>query len=142
MYSNQQKGGPQTPALGLNLNAGLIPPPTQRSEAILAPPLVQQACLVLMAFLSNLLTDGGLPPSPRFPSLSVVPYWDSTTTCAYSVPFKGKTLVLSSAEVLFLPPWGAFPPLHCQASAAFKGRLDLIPLCFVGRPVGSYLMGG
>ena len=29
VYSNQQKGDPQTPALGLNLNADLIPSPTQ-----------------------------------------------------------------------------------------------------------------
>ena len=46
-----QKGGPQTPALGLNLNAGLIPSPIQQPEAILAPPLVRQTCLVLVAFL-------------------------------------------------------------------------------------------
>ena len=64
MYSNQQKGGPQTPALGLNLNAGFSPSPAQRVEAILAPPLVKQACLVLMAFLSNLLTYSDLPKSP------------------------------------------------------------------------------
>ena len=29
VYSNPQKGGPQTLALGLNQNAGLIPSPTQ-----------------------------------------------------------------------------------------------------------------
>ena len=52
-YLNQQKGGLQTPALGLKLNAGLIPRPTQQLEASLVPPLVQQACLVLMAFWSN-----------------------------------------------------------------------------------------
>jgi len=28
-YSKQQKGGPQIPALGLNLNAGFTPSPTQ-----------------------------------------------------------------------------------------------------------------
>ena len=39
--------------LGLNLNAGLIPSPTQQPEAVLTPPLVRQACLVLMAFLSS-----------------------------------------------------------------------------------------
>ena len=49
VFSNQQKVGPQTPALGLNLNVGLIPSPTQP----LKPPLVKQACLILMAFLSN-----------------------------------------------------------------------------------------
>ena len=32
------------------------PIPTQLPEAILTPPLVKQGCLVLMAFLSNLLT--------------------------------------------------------------------------------------
>ena len=40
---------PSTPALGLNLNAGLIPSPTQCLE----PPLVKQARLILMVFLSN-----------------------------------------------------------------------------------------
>jgi len=29
LVKNQQRGGPQTPALGLNLNSGLIPSPTQ-----------------------------------------------------------------------------------------------------------------
>ena len=51
VFSNQQKGGLQTLALGLNLNAGLIPSPTQPPEAILVFPLVQQACLVLMVCL-------------------------------------------------------------------------------------------
>ena len=73
VYSNQQKGDP---GLGLKLNAGLIPSPTQRPEAILTLPLVKQDCLVLMAFLSNLLTYSDLPMSPKFPSLSVVLYWD------------------------------------------------------------------
>ena len=71
-----KKGGPQTAALGLNLNAGLIPSPTQQLEAILTPSLVKQACLVLMTFLSNLLTYSDLPTSPRFPSLSMILYWD------------------------------------------------------------------
>ena len=50
IYSNPQKGGPQTLALGLNMNAGLTPSPTQRPEAILKASLVKQSCLVLMAF--------------------------------------------------------------------------------------------
>ena len=52
---------------GLNLKAGLIPSPTQGPEAILALPLVEQACLVLIAFLSHLFTYGDLPVSPNFP---------------------------------------------------------------------------
>ena len=75
MYSNQQKGGLQTPALGLNLNAGSVPFPTYQPEAILALPLVQQACLVLMAFVSNALTYSDPPKPPRFPSLSMILYW-------------------------------------------------------------------
>ena len=73
---NHQKGGSQTPALSLNLNAGRIPSPTQRHEAILTPPLVKQACLVLMAFLSNLLTYSDLPNPAGFPSLCMILYWD------------------------------------------------------------------
>ena len=72
MYSNPQKGGPQTLALGLNMNAGLIPFPTQQLETILKAPLMEQACLVLMAFLGNLSTYGGLPMSPKFSSLNMV----------------------------------------------------------------------
>ena len=91
MYSNQQKGCPQTPALDLNLNSGLFPSPTQQPEAILTPPLVQQACLVLMAFLSNLLTYSELPTSPSFPSLSVIlpSSGHLQTTCTYSIPISG-----------------------------------------------------
>ena len=77
MYSNPQKGGPQTPALGLNLTAGLIPSPTQRPEAVLKPPLVKQAFLVWMAFLSSLLTCRDLPTSPGFGCLSMILYWDA-----------------------------------------------------------------
>ena len=54
---------------GLNPNAGLIPSPTQWPEAIPTPPPVEQACLVLIAY-------SGLPTSSRFPSLSVISYWD------------------------------------------------------------------
>ena len=76
MYSNPQKGGPQTLTLGLNLNSGLTPFPAQGPKAILAPPLFKQACLGLMAFSSNLLTYSDLPMSPKFPWLSEVLYWD------------------------------------------------------------------
>ena len=67
--------------LGRNLNAGLIPSPTQQPEAILTLPQFKQACLVLMAFLRNLFTINlyhcsDLPISAKFPSLSVVLYWD------------------------------------------------------------------
>ena len=50
--------------------------PPQGPKAILTPPLVKQTCLVLKAFLSNLLTYSDLPNSSKFLSLSVVPYWD------------------------------------------------------------------
>ena len=76
MYSNQQKGGPKTPALSLNLNADLIPFPTQWSEVILSLTLGMQARLFLMALLGNLLTCSDLSKSSRFPSLSVTLYWD------------------------------------------------------------------
>ena len=42
--------------LGLNLNADLTSSPTQRPETILKALLRKQAWLVLMVFLSNLLT--------------------------------------------------------------------------------------
>ena len=67
MYSNQQKGGSQTLALGLNLNTGLIRSPTQRPEAILKAPPMKQDCLVLMAFWSNLFIYSDVPMSPKFP---------------------------------------------------------------------------
>ena len=75
-YSKQQKGGPQTPALGLNLNAGLVPFSSPRPGAILARPLVRQICLVLLAFWRNLFTYSDLPKSPRFPPLSPILSWD------------------------------------------------------------------
>ena len=52
---------PQSPAAGLDQKAGLIPSPTQRPEAILAPPLAQQACLVLMAFSNEQWSPLGFP---------------------------------------------------------------------------------
>ena len=76
MYSNEQNGSLQTPALGLNQIAGLIPSPAQQPKAILTTPLLKQACLVLLACWGILLTYSDLPTSPRLPSLSVVPYWD------------------------------------------------------------------
>ena len=72
----QQKSGPQTLALGLTLNADLVPSPTQGPEAVLVPPLVKQACLALMAFLSNLFAYSDLPMSPKCPSLTMVLYGD------------------------------------------------------------------
>ena len=77
MYSDQLKAGPQTPALGLNPNAGRIPSPTRGPEAVLALPLVKQGHWGQMTFLSNLLTYSGLLESPGFPSLSLVLHWDS-----------------------------------------------------------------
>ena len=65
-----QKGGPRTLALGLNLNAGLIPSATQQHEAILKAPLMKQACFVPIVFLSNLLTYSDLP----MPSVSLFKY--------------------------------------------------------------------
>ena len=93
VYSNQLKGGTQTPALGLNLNAGLIPSHAQQSEAVLAPPLVKQTCLVLMAFLSNLLTYSDLPKSPRFPSLSMILYWDLYNYLCLLHPYQLQVLI-------------------------------------------------
>ena len=52
LCSNQLKGSPQTLALGLNLNAGVIPSPTQWVVVILSPPLIKQACLVFFLFFS------------------------------------------------------------------------------------------
>lgn len=48
------KAGPQTLALGLTLNADLIPSPVQGPEANLKAPLMKKACLALMVFLSHL----------------------------------------------------------------------------------------
>ena len=59
-----------------DMNAGVIPSPTQRPEAILSAPLRKRACLVLMVFLSNLLIYSDLPMSPKFPSLNMVLYRD------------------------------------------------------------------
>ena len=67
MYSIQLKGSPQTLALDLNLNAGLIPSPTQRPEAVLKSPLIKPACLVLAAFLN-------LQGSPNIPQVSLFIY--------------------------------------------------------------------
>ena len=98
MYSNQQKGGPQTYALGLNLNAGLIPSPTQRPEAILAAPLVQQTCRVPMGFL-NLLWFPNIPQVSLF--IHDSPTGMSTTTCAYSIPTPWTTAAFSYLVTCF-----------------------------------------
>ena len=88
-YSTLQKGGPQTLALGLNMNAGLIPSPTQGPEAILKAPLMKQACLVLMVFLSNLLTYSDPPMSPKFPSLNMILYRDFCNHLCLLHPYQG-----------------------------------------------------
>ena len=54
------------------------------------PPLVKQSCLVLMAFLSNLFTYSDLPVSPKFPSLSVVLYWDFYNYLCLLHPYQGE----------------------------------------------------
>ena len=59
--------------------------PPQRPEAILELPLAKPACLVLMAFLSNLLTCGGLPLTPEFPLCPWSFIGTSATTCANSM---------------------------------------------------------
>ena len=87
MYSNPQKGGPHTPALGLNMNAGLVPSPNQRPEAILKVPLMKQTCLVLMAVLSNSFTYINLPIFSKFSSLSVVLLKIPVSAPALSVVF-------------------------------------------------------
>ena len=92
-----------TPALGLNLNAGLIPSPTQPPEAILASPLVRQTCLVLMAFLSNLLIYSDFPTSPRFPSLSRILYQDFYHHLCLLHPYQdqgSKCILMDTSRVL------------------------------------------
>ena len=65
MYSNPQKGGPQTLALGLNMKAGLIPSPTQQPEAPLKAPLMKQLSLPwAVGFLEQFLN---LQRSPNVP---------------------------------------------------------------------------
>ena len=59
------EGGSSNSCPGSESECRLHPTPTQRPEAILVPPLVKQGCLILMAFLSNLLTYRDLPKSPR-----------------------------------------------------------------------------
>ena len=54
------------------------------------PPLVKQSCLVLTAFLSNLFTYSDLPVSPKFPSLSVVLYWDFYNYLCLLHPYQGE----------------------------------------------------
>ena len=92
-----------TPALGLNLNAGLIPSPIQRPEAILTPALVKQVCLVLMAFLRNLLTYSELPTSPRFP-ISLTNHLQSKGEfykCRETAPFRVTLVERVKAFVFF-----------------------------------------
>ena len=102
MYSNPQKGGPQTLALGLNMNAGLIPSPTQQPEAILKAPLMKQACLVLMVFFSNLSAYSDLPMSSKFPSLNMVLYWNFYNYLCLLHPYHFHTYA-PLARVVFLP---------------------------------------
>ena len=80
-----RRGGPQTPALGLNLNVGLTPCPTQGPEAILALALVKQNCLVLKALSSYLLKVTSQCPL-SFPHFLWSFIRTSKTTCAYSIP--------------------------------------------------------
>ena len=99
MHSNHLKGGPQTLDPGLNLNAGLILSSTQGSEAILTPPLVKQACLVLMTFLNfqwslnipqvslfiyDLLLGLSQPPVPT-------PSQSASYSCPAHLPFCPRT---------------------------------------------------
>ena len=54
-----------------------------------------------MAFLSNLLTLGDLPVSPRFPSLSMILYWDFYNYPCLLHPYqKGPYVVLSAMSLL------------------------------------------
>ena len=75
------------------MNAGFIPCPNQQHKVILKAPLMRQAYLVLMVFLSNLLTYSDLPTSPKFPSLNM----------AYSIPI--------------------IPPSRCLTPLCLKGIL-------------------
>ena len=85
-----EKAGPQTLALGLTLNAGLRPSSIQRPEAILTPPLMKRACLVLMVFLSNLLSYSDLPMSP----VSLFKYGPSSGLLQLPVPTPSLSIVL------------------------------------------------
>ena len=104
MFSSQLKGSLQTLALGLNLNAGLIPSPTQRPEATLRAPLIKQACLVLMAFLSNLFTYHALPISPKFLSLNMVLYLDSYNYLCLLHPYQSLMEKLCKIQEMALEP--------------------------------------
>ena len=80
------------------------PTPIQWPEAILKAPLMKQACLLRMAFLSNLLTV--ISQCPLFPSLSVVLYWDfKNDLCLlrpYHYHFEGKKRFVKIFLYLFL----------------------------------------
>ena len=98
MYSDQLKAGPQTPALGLNLNAGHIPSPTQRPEAVLALPLVKQGHWGQMTFLEQFIN---LQWSPRVPWVSLSLSGPSLGLLELPVP----TPSLSNLAALIHPTW-------------------------------------
>ena len=59
------------------------------SHALIYGFVVKQAYFIPRpsdGFLEPILTDSGLPEFPRFPSLSVVPYWDfNNYLCNYPI---------------------------------------------------------
>ena len=71
VYSNQKKAGPQTLALGLNLNAGLIPSPPNDLRQF-----SHSTIHARLPYSDGFPQLSGLPTSPRFPSLCMIPYWD------------------------------------------------------------------
>ena len=126
-----RRAGHLTLALGQNLNAGLIPSPNQWPEAFLALPLVKQACLVLMAFLSNLFTTVISQCSVSFPYYLWSFTGTSTTTCASSIPISFCFCICISAQVridslyllacLFQPGWEQFAPCPPLSYKSKKG---------------------
>ena len=82
----------------------LIPDPT--TKAILKAPLMKQACLVLMVYLSNLLTYSDLPVSPKFPSLNMVLYGDFYNYLCLLHPYqKPQRPGCNYSTLRYLPYW-------------------------------------
>ena len=87
------------------------------------PPLVKQACLVLMAFLSNLLTYSDLPKSPRFPSLSMILYWDFYNYLCLLHPYHNSPIVWMKRQNIFLET-GKRPVYSITAAAkVYRGEI-------------------
>ena len=105
MYSNKLKGGLQTLALGLNLNAGLIqsPPNDLRQFS-------HSTIHVRLPYSDGFPQLSGLPTSPRFPSLCMIPYWDFYNHLCLLYPYQNhsKHALLSWEAWLCMKRW-SFP---------------------------------